>query len=502
MLLSALLRDVPGAQMTGPDVEIETIEYVSKKVRPGTLFFAVPSVGGGADTGGYPYIPAALKAGAAAVLAQQTVEIADLTTVVVPNVRRAMGAIATTFYGHPSREMKVFAVTGTDGKTTTTYLLEQILSYAGRCTGMIGTVETKIGDERVYNLERMTTPESVDVQRLLRRMADVGVTHVAMEASSHALALDRLRGCTFAGCALTNITGDHVEFHGSFDAYVEAKRSLFAELAPDAPAVLNRDDPHWERCADAVRGPVFTYARGSDISAGTGAIHGSNFIAHVRERSARTTTFELVKDGESLGLFSVPLPGEFNLSNATAAAILAFIGGVEWGQIAEGLVAAAGPPGRMEEVSSDREFRVIVDYAHTPHAFETVLSELRRETEGNLIAVFGATGNRDRAKRPVLAQTASRFADFFVITNEDPFGEDVDAIIEDVARGAPSDGEGSRFVVERDRGKAIRLALERARPGDTIVITGKGHERSIVADGRREQWNDADEVRAALAGLP
>ena len=351
--------------------------------------------------------------------------------------------------------------------------------------------ETKIADERIYNDDRMTTPESLDVQRLLRVMADRGVTHVTLEASSHALALDRLRACRFSATAMTNITGDHVEFHGSFDAYVEAKRSLFANLAPVAPAILNRDDSCYATIAAGLRGRVYSYGFGVD----------AEFRALILRTNRRSTTFELRHGQTRLGPFTVHLPGQFNVLNATAACLLASTAGLNWETIARGLAAAEGPPGRLQEVGGDAPFRVVVDYAHTPNAFRSVLSDLRDATRGRLLAVFGATGNRDRSKRPLLGQIAGQLADFFVITNEDPFGEDVDEIISEVAAGAPGEEEGRQFVIERDRMEAIRIALERARPDDTVVILGKGHERSIVVDGRREPWNDADAARSVLETL-
>jgi UDP-N-acetylmuramoyl-L-alanyl-D-glutamate--2,6-diaminopimelate ligase len=487
MKLSVLLHALVGVHVNGPDVEITDVAYDSRRVHPGTLFLAVPSVGGSSESGGYRRISEAVASGASAVLTQVPGVTSPVPVVTVPDARVAMSDIAAAFFRHPSREMRVFAVTGTDGKTTTCFLLDGIFSGAGLTTGLMGTVETRIAGERLYNADRMTTPEAPDVQHTLRRMADAGVTHCSMEASSHALALDRLRGTHFAATAFTNLTGDHVEFHGSFDAYCDAKRRLFAELAPDAPLVVNADDPHWEAVTAGHRGLVVTYGFGTS----------AHFRAEVQHADAEGSHFTLSGDGER-GEFLVPIPGRFNVLNAAAACLLARAAGFSFDEIAPRLAHAEPPPGRLQDVGNGAPFRVLVDYAHTPHAFRSVLTEVRAQTPGRLIAVFGATGNRDVAKRPVLGAIAGELADFFVITNEDPFGEDADAIIDQVAAGAPAEAEGTRFVRIHDRGDAIRLALDRAQPGDTVVITGKGHEQSIVVGGRKEPWNDADVVRAAL----
>jgi UDP-N-acetylmuramoyl-L-alanyl-D-glutamate--2,6-diaminopimelate ligase len=491
MLLSAVLRGFPGARVSGPDVDIRAISYDSRDVEPGALFIAVPTVGGPPESGGFAAVPQAIQRGAIAVLAQPPLTLDGVTSVQVADARLAMADVASSFYDYPSNSLHLFAVTGTDGKTTTVFLLEQILRRAGFQTGMLGTVETRIGGERIQNAGRITTPEAPDVQRLLRRMLDAGVTHVALEASSHALALDRLRGCRFAACALTNLSGDHLEFHGSFEAYRDAKLKLFSELAPGKPAVLNHDDAHFSDFIEQLTGELFSY----------GFNPGARFRIEVSECSPSGSSFDMLEAGHRIGPFFVRQPGRFNLLNAAAACLLARQAGLAFNEIAAGLREADGPPGRFQDVSNGASFRVVVDYAHTPNAFRSVLAELREETSGNLIAVFGAAGNRDRAKRPVLAQIAAELADFFVVTNEDPFDEDADAIISEVAEGAPSGSEGSHFVRERDRGRAIRMALERAGPGDTVVITGKGHEQSIVSRGRAEPWSDAATARAILDEL-
>jgi UDP-N-acetylmuramoyl-L-alanyl-D-glutamate--2,6-diaminopimelate ligase len=335
----------------------------------------------------------------------------------------------------------------------------------------------------------MTTPESLDLQRTLHAMVRAGVTHVALEASSHALALQRLRASRFAACALTNITGDHVEFHGSWDAYVAAKALLFTDVGRDAPAVLNRDDESFEHFSSLVGERVRSYSRisDSDVTACNAVpAHGSFH-------------FDLVAAGRRASV-RLQLPGLFNVSNALAAAAMALETGLPLQEVAAGLNGAQPPPGRMQRICCGQPFEVIVDYGHTPNAFQSVLSTLRQTSRGRLIAVFGATGNRDRQKRPVLARIAHEYADFSIITNEDPFGEDVEAIIAEVVAGVPASEEGSRYVREPDRGQAIRLAIDRAEPGDTVVILGKGHETSIVSHGQKQPWSDVVTVHTVLEG--
>lgn len=490
MRLSTVVAGVPGATVLGQDVEVRDIAYDSRRVEPGTLFIAVPTVGGPPESGGMRHIDEAIRRGAVAIASGAPIDRPGITSVRVADARAALGEIAATFYGRPSQQLKVFAVTGTDGKTTTTTLLEQVLARVGAVTGLLGTVETRIAGKRVPNSGRMTTPESLDIHHMLRRMVDAGVTHVAMEASSHALALDRLRGVRVAAAALTNLTGDHLEFHGSMQRYVEAKLRLFTEVAPAAPAVLNRDDPQFRLFATAAGGPVSSYGFSPE----------AQFRARVLEAGASGTTFEIVEGGRVLGPFVLPMPGRFNVANALAACLLAASDGFELATVGAALAHAVPPLGRFQDVAPDAPFRVVVDYAHTPHAFRSLLTELRAATPGNLIAVFGAAGNRDRAKRPVLARIASELTNFFVVTNEDPFGEDAEAIVREVAGGAPAGMEGTRYVIEVDRRAAIRRALERAERGDTVVITGKGHETSIVMGERAVPWSDVETVRSLLAG--
>lgn len=489
MRLSTLLDALPEARWEGPaDIEIEDLAYDSREVRAGTLFVAIPSVGGDQTSGGVRFIPEAQRRGAAAIVIPSGAAVDVGMAIRVPDARAALADLADRFFDHPSRSLKVFGVTGTDGKTTATYLTEQIFAAAGYVTGLIGTVEIKVGSERQRNPDRMTTPESLDLQRLLRRMADAGVTHVPLEASSHALALQRLRACRFEAAGLTNITGDHVEFHGSWDAYVAAKLSLFTDVTRGRPAILNRDDDNWPQFKAAVVGPLLSYSlvtAGAEITASRISTRpdGADFVLSSGDRSVPVT---------------LPLPGRFNVSNALLAAGLALAVDVPLDIIGRALSQASAPPGRQQRIRAGQPFDVLIDYAHTPHAFRSILSTARDFTAGRVIAVFGAAGNRDRAKRPALARIAAEYADLVYVTNEDPFGEDPEVIIDEIMSGAPLQEIGRLFIREPDRGAAIRAAVRQGREGDTIVILGKGHERNIVVNGHKEAWSDAEAVLGSL----
>ncbi len=472
------------------DLVIDAIAYDSRRVERGTLFVAIPSVGGDETSGGHLHLPMAKQRGAAVAVIQGGPAPAGLPWVRVADSRAALADLAAEFYGHPSRELRLFGVTGTDGKTTTTYLLEQLLALAGHRTGLIGTIELKIADERLPNSERSTTPESLDLQRLLRRMANAGVTHVAMEVSSHGLALQRVRGCSFTACALTNITGDHLEFHGSWDAYFRAKLSLFTRFAAGKPAVLNRDAEHFAAIAADVTGPVLDYGLGVGAELRADDLQEDNHSTRCR-----------IRRGAEQAITTVPLPGEFNVSNALAAIGLALIEGLSLDCAARYLAQASPPPGRLQRVTLGQPFDVLIDYGHTIHAFRSVLAGLRRRVPpGNrVIAVFGAMGDRDRGKRPILAQIARRYTDYFYITNEDPAGEDAGAIIEEIAAGVPAGERGIRFDCVLDRRDAILAAIRRAAPGDTVIILGKGHEQSILDGTVKLPWSDEAVAREALA---
>jgi UDP-N-acetylmuramoyl-L-alanyl-D-glutamate--2,6-diaminopimelate ligase len=477
------------------DVEIRGVRYDSRKVQAGELFVCIT----GFALDGHEFLRAAWAAGAVAAL----VERDDLpesalqggTVVKVGDTREALAVAAARFFSYPSRQLALVGVTGTNGKTTTTYLVESILRRAGHTVGLLGTIAY-----RCRGLETQagrTTPEAPDLQELLQWMVDLGATSAAMEVSSHALALRRVEGCEFDVAVLTNLTQDHLDFHGSMDSYRRAKLKLFENLgrgatkAIEKAAVINRDDPACQLFLEAARTACYTYSLDgpADLSA---------------------TDIRIGPDGIRCRLHSVwgtmaiqsPLLGRYNLSNILAAAAAGLHLGATPAQVAEGVAALDRVPGRCERVEEGQGFRVVVDYAHTPDALHRVLQMARECGPGRLIALFGCGGDRDRAKRPLMGETALTLADFTVITSDNPRSEDPGRIIEEIEEGAKKVwGEGRRYVIIPDRAMAIREALSLARRGDMVVIAGKGHEAYQIIGNRTIQFDDRQVAREALREL-
>lgn len=504
--LSAIIEELAAPVEGGAagDRKVTGVRYDSRGVRPGDLFVAVP----GYHVDGHEFVERALTAGASAVVVQAEyrpiwkpalVEHPEATAIVVPDTRAALATAAAAFFGHPARRTQVIGITGTDGKTTTSYLAAAVLEAAGHTTGHLGTVEHRIAGRVVSNDSRQTTPESPEVQELLAAMVDAGVTHAIVESTSHGLELHRLDGCEYDVAVLTNITSDHLDFHETREAYIAAKRRLFAMLdaSPDKGsgkhAVLNADDPVSETMRAATKtARVLTYAldsaadlRALDVVAGD---RGSSFTAAYGEERCAT---------------SIALPGRFNVANALAALGVGISQGVSLADGCRGIAALASVPGRMERIDAGQPFTVIVDYAHTEAALRKVLEELRATTSGRLIAVFGAAGERDAARRDGLGRAAADLADRFIITTEDPREEDPDAIIADIAKAAKASGrrEGDDFLRISDRAEAISRAVKEARAGDVIVIAGKGHEGSIIVGREKTPWDDRAAAREALRAL-
>jgi len=515
MRLSELLSALPPAlaptatrSAGDEDPVIRGVAIDSRAVAPGDLFVAIR----GAQADGHRFLGAAAKLGAAAFLVEEAPAgasaepIAGRCVVTVRDTRRALAPIATRFYGAPSEELALVGITGTNGKTSTTYLVESILRAAGRRTGVIGTVEVRYAGRRQRALN--TTPESLDLQRLLRDMRTQGVDAVAMEVSSHGLALGRVDGCRFAVAGLTNLTQDHLDFHETMDAYAEAKALLFRRfVAPGGAAVINLDDPMASRFVDAAReggarllGVSRDPGRGADV-----ALEG----AEVRLEGTRAR-LRLPQDVR-LDV-SLPLLGDFNLENLLVAAGCAVALGVPPDAIAAGVAGVPQVPGRVERVGAELPGAptVLVDYAHTPDAVEKLLRTVRPLAKGRLLTVFGCGGDRDRSKRPLMAEAVARWSDRVVATSDNPRSEDPRAILRDVEAGlsaltrAPSeaaadlDATPRGYAVVVDRREAIALALAIARPEDTVVIAGKGHEDYQIVGRERLPFDDRDEARRAL----
>ncbi len=433
-------------------VDIRDLAYDTRTVTEGTLFFCVP--GGRFD--GHGFAADAVARGAAALVVERRLEL-PVPQVVVPSVRAAMPRAAVAFFGDPSAELPVAGITGTNGKTTTTFLLWSILDADGRRPGLLGNVERRVGRE--VRRPSLNTPEAIDLQRLLREMVEAGNQSCVMEATSIASAQGRLDGVRFAVLVFTNLSQDHLDFHGTMDEYFDAKRRLFAGV----PAVVNVGDPHGRRLAAELPDAVtFGFAENADVQPG------------------------------ELDEIALRLRGRFNVENALAALAAARVLGVDEPAIRAGIEAVAGVPGRFETVDEGQPFTVIVDYSHKPGALENVLRTARELGGGKLICVFGCGGDRDRRKRPLMGRIAAELADRAILTSDNPRSEDPLAIIEEVLAGAPD------LEVEPDRRSAIERAIASAEEGDVVLIAGKGDEQGQEIAGVTLPFDDRDVARAAI----
>jgi UDP-N-acetylmuramoyl-L-alanyl-D-glutamate--2,6-diaminopimelate ligase len=460
-----ILRDLMGR--AAPEVEISALAYSSNSVTPGALFFCVP----GFTTDGHDFAPEAVERGAAALVTQRKLDL-GVPEVVVDDVRAAMGPAAARFYGDPTAELDVVGITGTNGKTTTAFLVRHLLEAAGRQTGLLGTVKRVVGGVE-EDVER-TTPEAIDLQATFRRMLDSGDTAVAMEVSSHALELGRVAGIRFACRVFTNLTQDHLDFHETMDAYFDAKRRLF-----DGPglSVVNVDDEHGRRIASEVEAITF------------GIEHEADYRAREIEFDFAGSQFTLDTPDGPIEVES-PLPGLFNVLNVVGAIAAVRSLGAEYTSL-EGFGQV---PGRFEPVDEGQDFGVLVDYAHTPDSLENVLRTARELTRGRLHVVFGAGGDRDPTKRPLMGRAAREYADRVLVTSDNPRSEPPEAIIDQVMEGA-----GPEAGRDADRRRAIGRAIAEAEPGDVVVIAGKGHEQGQEFEhGRKEPFDDKTVAREAL----
>jgi UDP-N-acetylmuramoyl-L-alanyl-D-glutamate--2,6-diaminopimelate ligase len=497
MELGELLRaSGVAAELRGePSVEIRDLAYDSRRVGPGTLFFCFP----GERTDGHDFAAAAVEAGASALVVERPLEL-EVPQAQVEDARAAMAPIAATFNGDPTSELGVVGITGTNGKTTTAFLVRHLLESAGRRCGLLGTVRRIVGGN-VEEVER-TTPEAIDLQRTFDRMLESGDAFCAMEVSSHALVLHRADAIQFAVKVFTNLSQDHLDFHADMEDYFEAKRLLFSgeggspiiELEGGV-SVINIDDAYGRRLAE-------------DLDCGTGAECISYSAAGGQaDLSARDVSFDAsgsrftctTPDGEIQ--VRMPLPGDFNVANALAALGVARALGLDLSAAAAALASAEQVPGRFESIDEGQHFAVVVDYAHTPDSLENVLGAARRITGGRLISVFGCGGDRDRDKRPLMGRAGAELSDLAVVTSDNPRSEEPGAIIEQIEAGIGEDAP-AEVVVEQDRRAAIALALERAGEGDTVVIAGKGHEQGQeFEDGRKIPFDDRDVAREELRKL-
>ncbi|HLU53498.1 MAG TPA: UDP-N-acetylmuramoyl-L-alanyl-D-glutamate--2,6-diaminopimelate ligase [Acidimicrobiia bacterium] len=479
----AALAEVVGGRVLGdPTVTVRDVTHDSRQAGPGTMFAAV--VGSRAD--GHDFVEAAVGAGSPAVLVQRECPT-DATQLVVEDVREAMGPVAAEVHGHPSRRLSLVGVTGTNGKTTVTHMVEAIGIAAGRQAGLIGTVHTRVGSNSIPNTR--TTPEATDFQRLLATMVRMGAEIVSAEVSSHALAMHRVEAARFAVAAFTNLSQDHLDFHGDMESYFLAKARLFE---PDLSerAVVWVDDPAGERLTRSMTIPYLTVGADAEVTARNRrvGVDGSRFVLATPEGEVDV---------------ELPLGGDFNIDNALIAAGCALSLSIPLESIAAGLRDFRGVPGRFEVVSGDATVTVLVDYAHTPASIANAIASVRETGRGEwvsdggtrrLIVVFGAGGDRDRAKRPQMGWEAMA-ADEVIVTSDNPRSEPPEAIIEEVVSGVDDPSRVRRLV---DRREAIGAAIEMARDGDVVLILGRGHERGQEVQGRILPFDDRLVAREAL----
>jgi UDP-N-acetylmuramoyl-L-alanyl-D-glutamate--2,6-diaminopimelate ligase len=500
MRLKDLLASVPFEVPAGlGDAPVERLACDSRKVREGDLFVAYKGV----ESDGHRYIPQAIEAGAVALVVEDERYLRSpsgaewpVPTVLAPEGRQALAFLAAAFHGFPARKMRVIGVTGTDGKTTTANFIWSILRTAGYEAGLISTVNAVIGKTQYDTGLHTTTPDSPDVQAYLAQMVETGTECVVLEATSHGLAHHRVAGCDFDVAVVTNVTHEHLDFHGTFEEYREAKASLFRSLSnsfrkPGVPkvSVLNADDPSFSLLREIPADEQLTYAVDSeaDIKAD-----------RIRSGAGAVSFTALTPQGELP--VEVRLPGLFNVYNALAAIAVSLSQGIAPEDIRDGIGLVEHLIGRMEQVETGQPFRVVIDFAHTPNSLRSALEAAKEMAERHVTVVFGSAGLRDEKKRPLMGEISGQLADRIVITAEDPRTEDVAQIMRQIAAGAEKMGrrDGIDYWCIGDRGEAIQFAVDMAEEGDLVLVTGKGHERSMCFGTTEYPWSDHEAVRKAL----
>ena len=475
MLLSNIAADLR-LPVTGGDAEITSVEYDSRKVREGSLFCCMK----GLVSDGHNFAAQAVEKGAAALIGEHLLPL-DVPQVVAPDGRVAMAHAAAAFYNHPEREMIMLGVTGTNGKTSTTYMVKSIAEAAGKKVGLIGTIHNMIGDE-MFETGR-TTPESADLFALLRRMADERVDLAIMEVSSHALVQDRVAGIPFRVALFTNLTQDHLDYHKTFDHYLEAKKLLFKQ---SDLAIVNIDDAYAERMMDGLTIPIKTM----------GIQHRADYTALNIDIRTDGVSFHLrTPNGE--GPVRMHISGLFSVYNAMGAAAITQSIGISFADILKGLESLSGVSGRLQSVDTNgRPFAVYVDYAHTPDALENVLTSVRQFAKARVVSLFGCGGDRDRSKRPLMGEIGGRHSDFVVVTSDNPRTENPEDIVRAVELGVQKSGTPYRSIINRR--EAIAFALSMLEADDILVIAGKGHENYQEINGVKHHFDDREIVEELL----
>ena len=479
--LNQLLKAIPGESASLANIpqnlEVLGLAYDSRKVKPGELFFAIS----GYQTDGRKFVAQALARGAAGIVAEGGQELGPVPVVKVKNIRRAMALMAAEYHGRPADQMTVLAITGTAGKTTTSYLARSVFAASGKKVGLLGTINYWVMDKS-YPAPN-TTPESLDLQRLLAEMLESGVDTVIMEASSHGIELERVAGIGFKAAAFTNFSQDHLDFHGTMDEYLKAKLRLFQGLSEKDWCVVNIDDPASKNVIEATKAALLTF----------GLLKPAQITARNIEYSLQGTKFQLITPEGNIEV-SLGLAGQPNVYNALTACGLGLAGGLSLKAVKAGLEALTSVSGRFQRVTAGQDYEVVVDYAHTPQELERVLATARQLTKGKLISVFGCGGDRDRGKRPLMGKAVAGHSDMVIVTSDNPRTEDPAKIIEDILPGL----EGSKFQIVADRRQAIFQAVAQAEKGDLVMIAGKGHEDYQIIGAEKIHFDDREVALEAI----
>ncbi|HEY2420523.1 MAG TPA: UDP-N-acetylmuramoyl-L-alanyl-D-glutamate--2,6-diaminopimelate ligase [Neobacillus sp.] len=470
--------------ITGENPEITNIENDSRKVKKGSLFICI----NGYTFDGHHFAEAAVKNGAVAILAEQKLSV-NVPVIVVKDTTRAMAVVADTFFGQPTKKLHLIGITGTNGKTTTSHLIEKIFSEANKKTGLIGTIYTKLADTMLEM--KNTTPDSLTLQRIFHQMVQTGVNLTVMEVSSHALDMGRVHGCDFDVAVFTNLSQDHLDYHHTMEEYKRVKGLLFAQLGntfnQDKPkfAILNADDPASRLYQKSTAAHVVTYGIDNEAD-----IRAKNI-----QMTSSGTTFELVIDGHKYPV-QLQLIGKFSVYNVLASMTAALVSGIPIETIIPSLENVRGVPGRFELVQSGQNYTVIVDYAHTPDSLENVLKTILHFAKRRIFVIIGCGGDRDRTKRPLMARIACKYGTNAIFTSDNPRSEDPAAILKEMADGV----QGEKYIIKPDREEAIFTAIEQAEAGDVILIAGKGHETYQIIGNQIYDFDDRIIARKAIEG--
>ena len=462
------------------DIEITGITNDSRKVRPGYLYVAIK----GYKADGHNFIKKSIECGAQAIVSEERSSLdTNIPQIIVRDTRKALSSLSCCFYNNPSQKINLVGVTGTNGKTTTTFLTKSVIEKAGYETGLIGTINYQIGKKVITAKE--TTPESVELQRLISEMVAAKMKFAVMEVSSHSAIQHRIENIDFKTAVFTNITTEHMDYHKTFPNYMNAKAELFKNLRKDSFAVLNADDKFSEYFADRTNAKIIWYGIKND----------ADIKAEIYKESTRDVMIKLSCFGREVDM-KIPFVGLHNVYNALASVASAISLGFELDTIKSGIETASTVPGRLENVPCDRNFKVVIDYAHTPHALETVLHALKNLIKGRLLLVFGCGGDRDKEKRPQMGRIADEKSDIFWLTNDNPRSEDPLAIIDDIKAGIKS---ARSFHIQTNRYKAIEEALSEAKDDDLIIIAGKGHEKYQIIKDTIVPFDDREVIKKILS---